>query len=66
MSKGVPISQRFKGIDMFGSQVKLTYQKAYKFTTHFGAFGTIIMYTLVIGYAVHGLIKVLSNEVDSI
>lgn len=66
MTKGVPLGQRFKGIDMFGSPVKLTYQKTYMFTTKFGATGTVIMYIMLMSYAIDGLIKVISNEVQSI
>jgi hypothetical protein len=51
---------------MFGSPIKFTYQKAYIFTTKFGAVGTVIMYILLISYAINGLIKVVSNEVKSI
>ena len=66
MSKRVPFGQKFKGIDMFGSPVKLTYKKAYMFTTKFGAAGTVVMYMILVSYAINGLIMVISNEVQSV
>jgi len=66
MSKGVPLMDRFKGIDMFGNPVKLTYKKAYAYTSHFGAGGTLIMYVMLLAYAADGLVKVINNEVKSI
>jgi hypothetical protein len=56
----------FKGIDMFGSPVKLTYQKGFAYTTKFGASGTLIMYILLAVYAIEGLIRVVTNDPKSI
>ena len=66
MSKRTPLGQKFSGIDMFGSPIKFTYQKTYLFTTKFGAAGTVIMYIILFSYAIEGLIRVLTNEVNTV
>jgi hypothetical protein len=48
---------------MFGSPIKLTYKKAYMYTTKFGAVGTVMMYIILISYAINGLTMVITNEV---
>ena len=36
------------------------------YTTKFGAFGTVIMYIILVSYAIDGFIKVMTNEVQSL
>ena len=60
------MASRFKGIDIFGSPVKLTYQGAFAYTSHFGAAGTLAMYIMLLGYAISGLIRVINNDAKAI
>jgi hypothetical protein len=50
--------QKFLGFDVFGEQVKLTYQGKWKYQTVFGAALTIILFMILAVYASWNLASV--------